>query len=218
MTQALQDLAEHIAAALPNDVVRTNVMFGELAVNVRAGAIVKVLTFLRRDPACQCRMLVDVTAVDYPEREDRFELVYNLVSLSQNHRVRVKATVGEGAPVDTATGVHSSAGWFEREIWDMFGIRFSGHSDLRRMLTDYGFEGHPLRKDFPLSGHTELRYDQDQKRVVYEPVTLVQEFRSFDFASPWEGMTELLAGDEKATVDIEAGEDAAAAKSGNGDA
>jgi NADH-quinone oxidoreductase subunit C len=150
-------------------------------------------------------MLVDLTAVDRPERPERFELVYNLLSLKHNRRVRVKALADESAPVPSATGVFSSAGWYEREAWDLFGIYFSDHPDLRRLLTDYGFEGHPMRKDFPLTGYVEVRYDEDLKRVVYEPVKLKQEFRNFDFLSPWEGMNQLLPGDEKAAPEKPAG-------------
>ena len=206
MTQVLHDLGDHIAASLPNDVLGFDVAHGELAVSVRLASIADVLNFLRRDAACQFKMLIDITAVDYPERDQRFEIVYQLLSLTQNHRIRVKAVLGEATPVATAVPIFAAAGWFEREVWDLFGIRFAGHPDLRRLLTDYGFEGHPLRKDFPLTGHTELRYDEDQKRVVYEPVTLVQEFRNFDFESPWEGMVDILAGDEKAMPDDDNGE------------
>ena len=213
MTQALIDLGDHISASLPDGVLGAQVAIGELAVRVKPASIVEILTFLRRDATCQCKMLVDITAVDYPEREARFEVVYNLLSLSQNHRVRVTARLGDAASMPTVTGVFKAAGWFEREVWDMFGIRFAGHPDLRRLLTDYGFEGHPLRKDFPLTGHTELRYDEDQKRVVYEPVKLTQEFRRFDFVSPWEGMVNVLAGDEKAAPDEAPGGSNAAPKS-----
>jgi NADH-quinone oxidoreductase subunit C len=215
MTQALLDLGEYVESALPNDVLATSVAAGELAISVRSATIVDVLTFLRRDPGCLFRMLVDITAVDYPAREDRFEVVYNLLSLSQNNRIRVKVALSGDATIASVTGVFGAAGWFEREVWDMFGIRFAGHPDLRRLLTDYGFEGHPLRKDFPLTGHTELRYDQEQKRVVYEPVKLVQEFRSFDFESPWEGMREILHGDEKAIAEPE-GQDEPTSATANG--
>jgi NADH-quinone oxidoreductase subunit C len=144
---------------------------------------------------------MDVCGVDYPDRDERFEVVYNLLSLKLNQRVRVKVTTDEDSPVPSVTGVFRSAGWYERETWDLYGIFFSDHPDLRRLLTDYGFEGHPLRKDFPLTGYVEVRYDDEQKRVVYEPVRLTQEFRTFDFLSPWEGMTRVLPGDEKATTD-----------------
>jgi NADH-quinone oxidoreductase subunit C len=146
-------------------------------------------------------MLVDVCGVDYPDRPERFDVVYNLLSLKLNQRIRVKVTTDEDNAVPSVTAVFSAAGWFEREAWDLFGIYFADHPDLRRLLTDYGFEGHPLRKDFPLTGYVEVRYDEDQKRVVYEPVRLKQEFRSFDFVSPWEGMNHVLPGDEKASGD-----------------
>ncbi len=198
MSEALNELGEHVRNALPEAVLSAKVALGELVVAVHRGSIVKVLTFLRDDASCQFRLLVDVCGVDYPERESRFEVVYNLLSVTQNQRIRVKLSTDETAPVPSVTGVFSTAGWFERETWDLYGVLFSGHPDLRRILTDYGFEGHPLRKDFPLTGYVEVRYDEEQKRVVYEPVKLNQAFRSFDFLSPWEGMTRLLPGDEKA--------------------
>ncbi len=197
MDEALIELGEHIAAALPNEVIETAVRFGELTVEARADAVVKVLTFLRDDQNCQFKILVDVTGVDHPERPQRFDVAYQLLSPRHNQRLRVKLQTDEETPVPSATGVYKSAGWFERETWDMYGVMFSGHPDLRRILTDYGFEGHPLRKDFPLTGHVEMRYDDEQKRVVYEPVKLVQEFRRFDFMSPWEGAEYILPGDEK---------------------
>jgi NADH-quinone oxidoreductase subunit C len=195
MTQALQDLGDYIAAALSQEVLSAKLLTGELVITVRGAAIQKVLTFLRDDTNCQFKQVMDITAVDYPEREQRFEVVYNLLSLKHNQRVRIKVNTDEDTPVPTATGLYSSAGWFEREVWDMFGVSFADHPDLRRILTDYGFEGHPLRKDFPLTGFVERRYDDELKRVVYEPVKLTQDFRNFDFLSPWEGM---LPGDEKA--------------------
>src|SRR5690606_21228381 len=164
-------------------------------------AIARVLTFLRDDGACRFEMLVDLTAVDYPEREQRFEVVYNLLSLTHNQRIRVKVATDEDTPVPSVASVFPTATWFEREVWDMYGVFFSDNPDLRRILTDYGFQGHPLRKDFPLTGYVEVRYDEEQKRVVYEPVRLTQDFRTFDFMSPWEGMTRLLPGDEKAEAD-----------------
>ncbi|HEX2114598.1 MAG TPA: NADH-quinone oxidoreductase subunit C [Alphaproteobacteria bacterium] len=200
MTQALQTLGEHIAKALSGAVLSTEVKLGELMVMARAESIVRVLTFLRDDPRCLFKVLLDVCGVDYPEREQRFDVVYNLLSLKLNQRVRVKVMTDEATPVPSVVSVFSSAGWFEREAWDLFGIFFSDHPDLRRILTDYGFQGHPLRKDFPLTGYVEVRYDQEQRRVVYEPVKLTQDFRTFDFLSPWEGMTPLLPGDEKANV------------------
>jgi NADH-quinone oxidoreductase subunit C len=167
---------------------------------VERSAILKVLRFLRDDANCQFKMLVDICGVDWPDRPERFEVVYNLLSLKQNQRIRVKVSTGEDTPVPSVTSLFSTAGWFEREAWDLYGILFSDHPDLRRILTDYGFQGHPLRKDFPLTGYVQVRYDEEQKRVVYEPVKLTQEFRNFDFLSPWEGMTS-LPGDEKAKRD-----------------
>ena len=196
--QALDELGEHIAAALGDAVLATEVALGELMLRIRREAVVRVLTFLRDDTACQFKCLMDVCGVDYPDREERFEVVYNLLSLRNNQRIRVKLTTDEDTPVPSVTGVFSSAGWWEREAWDLFGILFSDHPDLRRILTDYGFDGHPLRKDFPLTGFVELRYDNEEGRVVYEPVTLTQEFRTFDFLSPWEGARYVLPGDEKA--------------------
>ncbi len=204
MDQALIDLGDYIDAANPDAVLGVEVAKGELVVSARADTIVKLLVFLRDDQNCQFKQLMDVTAVDYPDREARFDVVYNLLSLKHNQRVRVKTTAEEGAPVPSATSVFNSANWFEREVWDLFGIFFSDHPDLRRIMTDYGFEGHPLRKDFPLTGYVEVRYDADQKRVVYEPVKLTQEYRSFDFMSPWEGMPH-LPGDEKAEAGPESG-------------
>jgi len=198
MDETLRDLGDYIAAALPNEVIGTTVAHDELMVQAQARTIVRLLTFLRDDSNCQFRLLVDVCGVDFPERPLRFDVVYNLLSLKHNQRVRVKVQTDEETPVPSVTGVFATAGWFERETWDLFGVMFSGHPDLRRILTDYGFEGHPLRKDFPLTGYVEVRYDEEQKRVVYEPVTLTQEFRRFDFMSPWEGAHYVLPGDEKA--------------------
>ncbi len=203
MSEALRELGEYITAGLREEVAGIEVALGELVVRVERGALVRTLTFLRDDTNCQFKCLMDICGVDYPEREERFEIVYNLLSLTHNQRVRVKLTSDADTPVPTATGVFSSAGWWEREAWDLFGIYFTDHPDLRRILTDYGFEGHPLRKDFPLTGYVEMRYDDEQKRVVYEPVELVQEYRSFDFLSPWEGMKRGLPGDEKATEEPE---------------
>ena len=198
MDEALSELAEYVAAAFPGEVAATEVAFHELMVAVERESIVRVLTFLRDDANCGFRVLVDVCGVDWPEREARFDVVYNLLSPTHNQRIRVKVRTDERRPLPSVAGVFSSAGWYEREAWDMYGIMFSGHADLRRLLTDYGFEGHPLRKDFPLTGHVEVRYDDEEKRVVYEPVSLTQEFRTFDFLSPWEGAQYLLPGDEKA--------------------
>jgi NADH-quinone oxidoreductase subunit C len=196
--QALTELAEHIALRLTDEVIETEIRLGELIVLVHAEQIVRVLKFLREDQQCLFKLLVDICGVDYPERSDRFEVVYNLLSLRHNQRVRVKVRLDEDEVVPSATGVFKSAGWYEREAWDLYGIMFSDHPDLRRLLTDYGFEGHPMRKDFPLTGFVEVRYDEERKRVVYEPVQLTQEFRQFDFMSPWEGAQYILPGDEKA--------------------
>ncbi len=198
MTELLKELGDQVAAELPGDVIRTETVRGELILWVERAAIVRVLAYLRDDPRMLFKQLVDLCGVDYPDRPGRFEVVYNLLSLQHNRRIRLKVTTDETEPVPSVTGVFSSANWYERETWDMYGVYFSDHPDLRRLLTDYGFEGHPLRKDFPLTGYVEMRYDQEQKRVVYEPVKLKQEFRSFDFLSPWEGMTQVLPGDEKA--------------------
>jgi NADH-quinone oxidoreductase subunit C len=192
VSEALRELGEYIAHGLADEVIDTVVDHGELMVRVKRGTLVRVLTFLRDDSNCQFKLLMDVCGVDYPDRDERFEVVYNLLSLTHNQRVRIKLSCDADTPVPSATDVFSSAGWWEREAWDMYGVYFSGHPDLRRILTDYGFEGHPLRKDFPLSGHVEMRYDEAQKRVVYEPVSLPQEFRTFDFMSPWEGAEYVL--------------------------
>ena len=197
MTQPLEALGEKVAAAFPQDVLRREIAHDELMVDVRREAIVRVLQFLRDDPSCRFDVLVDICGVDYPERAERLEVVYNLLSLTHNRRIRLKVTTDELTPVPSATSIYSTAGWLERECWDLLGVYFADHPDLRRILTDYGFEGHPLRKDFPLTGYVEVRYDEEQKRVVYEPVKLKQEFRSFDFLSPWEGMNTILPGDEK---------------------
>jgi NADH-quinone oxidoreductase subunit C len=199
MDLALQELGEYIADALPQEIVETGTSLDELTVLTQRGALVEVLTFLRDDTNCQFQQLLDLCGVDYPQRDPRFEVVYNLLSLTHNRRIRVKVRTNEETPVPSVTGVFSSANWWERETWDLMGILFSDHPDLRRIMTDYGFEGHPLRKEFPLTGYVEVRYDDEQKRVVYEPVKLAQEFRTFDFLSPWEGVQALLPGDEKAT-------------------
>ena len=201
MDLALKDLGDYVAEALPQEVLGTKVEFDELIIRARRDLIVKVLTFLRDDVNCRFQQLMDLCGVDYPEREKRFEVVYNLLSLTHNMRVRVKVDTDEETPVPSVSGVFSSATWWEREAWDLFGIYFSEHPDLRRIMTDYGFDGHPLRKDFPLTGYVEVRYDDEQKRVVYEPVKLTQEFRTFDFLSPWEGVQGVLPGDEKADGD-----------------
>jgi NADH-quinone oxidoreductase subunit C len=193
-----QELGAHLTASLAGDAGRFEIRNGEAILWVTAPAIVRVMTFLRDDEKCQFKMLVDICGVDYPDRGERFEVVYNLLSLKHNRRLRVKVAGSEDAPVPSISNVFSTAGWFEREAWDLYGVYFGDHPDLRRLLTDYGFEGHPLRKDFPLTGYVEVRYDDEQKRVVYEPVKLTQEFRTFDFVSPWEGMERPLPGDEKA--------------------
>jgi NADH-quinone oxidoreductase subunit C len=197
MSEALNELAAHIAAKQPEAVVASHVAFGELTVDVAPSHLEAFVEFLRTDGACRFSSLVDITAVDHPERAQRFDVVYHFLSMYQNHRIRVKLAVGETDMVPSLVKVHPSANWFEREVFDMFGILFSGHPDLRRILTDYGFRGFPLRKDFPTTGYTEVRYDEAQKRVVYEPVKLVQEYRQFDFMSPWEGAEYILPGDEK---------------------
>ena len=196
---ALEELGQHVASVLSDQVMGTSIAHDELMVTARAEQIVKVVTFLRDDPMCLFKVLVDICGTDYPERPKRFEVVYNLLSLVHNQRIRIKVEADDETPVPSITGVHNSANWFEREIWDMYGVMFSDHPDLRRLLTDYGFEGHPLRKDFPLTGFVETRYDEERKRVVYDPVKLSQEFRKFDFLSPWEGASNTpLPGDEKA--------------------
>ncbi len=197
MNEALRDLGDFLDAAIGDDLLGVDIAYDQLNLHIRRDAVSKVLTLLRDDQNCQFKQLVDVTAVDHPDQAERFVVVYNLLSLKLNQRIRVKLTTDERTPVASVHGVFSSAIWLEREVWDMFGIFFSDHPDLRRILTDYGFEGHPLRKDFPLTGFKEVRYDEEQKRVVYEPVNLTQEFRRFDFMSPWEGMLH-LPGDEKA--------------------
>lgn len=191
-------LGEHITAALGGAVEGFEVAFGDLTINAARDSIVDVVTFLRDDAKCRFIAFVDVCGADYPAREQRFDVVYHLLSPHLNQRVRVKVQTDEQAPVRSICGVFPGANWFERETYDLYGVLFSGHPDLRRILTDYGFDGHPLRKDFPLTGFVEARYDEQRKRVVYEPVTLAQEFRSFDYLSPWEGTDYVLPGDEKA--------------------
>jgi NADH-quinone oxidoreductase subunit C len=198
MSETLAELAAHLELRRSDAVVSTAVAFGELTVTVQLAHLVSFVDFLKADAACRFSTLVDITAIDRPEAADRFEVVYHFLSMYRNHRVRVKVAVDETAMVPSIIAVHPSANWFEREVFDMFGILFSGHPDLRRILTDYGFRGHPLRKDFPTTGYTEVRYDEALKRVVYEPVKLVQEYRQFDFLSPWEGAKYVLPGDQKA--------------------
>jgi NADH-quinone oxidoreductase subunit C len=205
MNQALIDLGDYIVSAVPELASAPTAALDELTLSSTPAGIVRLLTFLRDDPECQFRQLTDVCGVDWPERSPRFDVVYHLLSHTQNQRVRIKVAVDEDQPVPSAAAVFSSAAWYEREVWDLYGVFFSDHPDLRRILTDYGFEGHPLRKDFPLTGYVEPRYDEEQKRVVYEPVHLTQEFRSFDFMSPWEGARYILPGDEKAADGTEGG-------------
>jgi NADH-quinone oxidoreductase subunit C len=195
----VQSLGDYIELSMQPAVLKKEIVAGELIFTVRREALKRFMSFLHNDANCDFKQLMAVCGADYPERDERFEIVYNLLSLKHNMRVRVKVRADENTPVESVTSLYSTANWFEREVWDMYGVFFSDHPDLRRILTDYGFEGHPLRKDFPLTGFVELRYDETQKRVVYEPVSLPQDFRNFDFVSPWEGMTSLqLPGDQKA--------------------
>ncbi|KGJ04637.1 NADH dehydrogenase subunit C [Paracoccus halophilus] len=196
--ETLAELAEHILMRRPDEVLGTAVAFGELTVEATLPGIVPLIEFLRNDPSCRFSTLIDITAIDHPARPARFDVVYHLLSMYQNQRIRVKIKVREDELVPSLIGVFPAANWYEREIFDMFGIFFTGHPDLRRILTDYGFRGHPLRKDFPTTGYVEVRWNDLEKRVVYEPVNLVQEYRQFDFLSPWEGAKYVLPGDEKA--------------------
>ncbi|MGB1539873.1 MAG: NADH-quinone oxidoreductase subunit C [Rickettsiales bacterium] len=192
-------MVEHITEGAAQYLKEAAIHKGELIVHTEAQHVLQLVSFLQSDANCLFKVLVDITAVDYPERAERFEVVYNLLSVKWNRRVRVKLTVDEETAVPSVEPLFAAAGWYEREVWDMYGVFFSGNTDLRRILTDYGFDGHPQRKDFPLTGYVELRYDEEQKRVIYEPVTLQQEFRNFDFLSPWEGPEQyVLPGDEKA--------------------
>jgi NADH-quinone oxidoreductase subunit C len=197
----IQEFSKYITANLPGEIhIDYSALNRAMILQCSPEHIVKVLTFLRDDARCQFKMFTDICGVDYPDRERRFEVVYNLLSLRHNSRILVKVAVDESTIIPSAIEVFSAAGWFEREVWDMYGIPFGNHPDLRRILTDYGFDGNPLRKDFPLTGYVEVRYDLEKKRVVYEPVSLPQEFRNFDFLSPWEKAEYILPGDEKATV------------------
>jgi NADH-quinone oxidoreductase subunit C len=198
MSEALQDLAGYCSERLGAKLTGAHVSFGELTLEAVAADIVEVLTFLKNDVQCQFISIIDICGADYPAREQRFDVVYHLLSPRQNLRVRIRVQTDEDTPVPSATAVYPGADWFERETYDLYGVLFTGHPDLRRILTDYGFEGHPLRKDFPLTGFVEVRYDDEVKRVVYEPVELKQEFRNFDFLSPWEGTDYVMPGDEKA--------------------
>jgi NADH-quinone oxidoreductase subunit C len=198
MDETLEKLGSDIAGALAGSIAGFGIAYGELTVTTKASDIVKVVTLLRDDERCQFFSFIDITAIDWPGREKRFDVVYHFLSPKLNHRIRVKIAIGEDTAVPSIIGVFPGADWFERETYDLYGVLFAGHPDMRRLLTDYGFEGHPLRKDFPLTGFVEVRYDDDVKRVVYEPVRLNQEFRTFDFLSPWEGPNYPLPGDEKA--------------------
>lgn len=198
MSEALNELAAYLTDVRSALISSSEIKYGELNVTTTAENVIGLLTFLRDDAKCGFVNMTDICGVDWPQRADRFDVVYHLLSPKKNLRIRVKVPVGEDQPVPSACGVYPGADWFERETWDMYGVLFTGHPDLRRILTDYGFEGHPLRKDFPTTGFVEVRYDDAAKRVVYEPVELKQEFRNFDFLSPWEGTDYVLPGDEKA--------------------
>jgi len=198
MSDALHELGTHLELKRNDCVLGWDVAHDELNVTVSLSNLAGFVEFLKTDANSLFNSLVDITAVDYPARAKRFDVVYHFLSMYQNHRIRLRVQVREEDMVPSIIDVHPSANWFEREVFDMFGILFSGHPDLRRILTDYGFRGHPLRKDFPTTGYTEVRYDEVQKRVVYEPVSLVQEYRQFDFMSPWEGADYILPGDDKA--------------------
>jgi NADH-quinone oxidoreductase subunit C len=195
----LEDFGRKIEAALPGAVRAHSIAFGELTLEIERAEILRILNYLRDDPESRFTMLIDITGVDWPQRETRFDVVYHLLSLVRNRRIRLRVATDENTPVPSAAAIYPAANWFERETFDMYGITFADHPDLRRLLTDYGFSGYPLRKDFPLTGFVELRYDEEQKRVVYQPVDLVQEFRDFDFMSPWEGARYVIPGDEKAS-------------------
>ena len=197
MSEAVTELAEQLELRMADAISDRVIALGELTVTTTLTELPKLVRFLQTDESMRFSTLVDITAVDYPGRRKRFDLVYHFLSMYRNHRIRVKLAVDEADIIPSITDIHPSANWFEREVFDMFGLLFSGHPDLRRILTDYGFRGHPLRKDFPTTGYTEVRYDEVQKRVVYEPVQLVQEYRQFDFMSPWEGADYILPGDEK---------------------
>ncbi len=208
MGAQLGDLKDRIRTIQPAAVLSARVSAtGELEVSAAAPMIAEFIGSLKLDPQCRFTTLVDITAIDYPARERRFDVVYHLLSMQKNHRVRIKASVREGELVPSLVDVYPAANWFEREVFDMYGVMFSGHPDLRRLLTDYGFQGHPLRKDFPTTGFTEVRYDEVEKRVVYEPVSLVQEYRQFDFMSPWEGADQIMPAQGAATAVEDRGQD-----------
>ncbi|HEY6633040.1 MAG TPA: NADH-quinone oxidoreductase subunit C [Rhizobiaceae bacterium] len=198
MSEALQGLSAHLTGTFGDRIAKAEMAYGELTVTVAGDDLVDVVTFLRDDPACQFISIIDVCGADYPSREKRFDVLYHLLSPKKNLRIRVRVMADDETPVPSITGVYPGADWYERETYDLYGVLFSGHPDLRRLLTDYGFDGYPLRKDFPLTGFVEVRYDDEVKRVIYEPVELKQEFRNFDFLSPWEGTEYVLPGDEKA--------------------
>ncbi len=198
MSEQLAELGSHIEGKRPDCVISHDVTHGELTMEIAPSSLVSFVGFLKNDRTCRFSTLIDITAVDYPARPARFDVIYHFLSMYQNHRIRLRVAAREDDMMPSIIDVHPSANWFEREVFDMFGILFTGHPDLRRILTDYGFRGHPLRKDFPTTGYTEVRYDEVQKRVVYEPVKLVQEYRQFDFMSPWEGAEYILPGDDKA--------------------
>ncbi len=200
MDIAFTNLTGTIERQMPGALRGSEIIHGEWTLTANLFQIIPLMTFLRDDSNCLFTQLTDIAGVDFPEREQRFDVVYHLLSMQHNRRVRVKLAVDDKTPVPSLTGLYPNAGWYEREVWDMYGVLFSGHPDLRRILTDYGFDGHPQRRDFPLTGYVEMRYDEEQKRVVYEPVKLNQAYRSFDFLSPWEGAPDyVLPGDEKAT-------------------
>ncbi|MBB6483422.1 NADH-quinone oxidoreductase subunit C [Rhizobium lusitanum] len=198
MSEALNELSTYLTEVRSALISSSEIKYGELTVTTTTENVIALLTFLRDDAKCGFVNMTDICGVDWPQRAERFDVVYHLLSPKKNVRIRVKVPVGEDQPVPSACGIYPGADWFERETWDMYGVLFTGHPDLRRLLTDYGFEGHPLRKDFPTTGFVEVRYDDAAKRVVYEPVELKQEFRNFDFLSPWEGTDYVLPGDEKA--------------------
>ena len=197
MSDAMAELGAYIEAKRPDSVLGWDVAHDELTIEVVPSSIAGFVEFLKSDPSCRFSTLIDITAVDYPERVKRFDVIYHFLSMYQNTRIRLRLQVREDEMVASITDIHPCANWFEREVFDMFGLLFSGHPDLRRILTDYGFRGYPLRKDFPTTGYVEMRYDEAQKRCIYEPVSLVQEYRQFDFMSPWEGAEYILPGDEK---------------------
>ena len=197
MDKLLKELGENISSSVGKSILSHEIINDELILIVSSEKIIEVLTFLRDDSSCQFKMLIDICGVDFPNREIRYEVIYNLLSLTHNQRIRLKVFTNSESPIPSVVSVYSAAAWYEREVWDMFGVIFSKHPDLRRILTDYGFEGHPLRKDFPLSGFVEVRYSENENKVVYEPVKLNQEFRNFDFMSPWEGAEYILSKESK---------------------